>query len=254
MGGFHPTLATEECAAQADAVVVGDAEGLWPQVVEDARQGRLQPVYRQSSLPPLGGVLPDRSLFRGKSYAPVALVQYGRGCRYHCEFCSIRSFYGGRLRQRPLPEFVREIEGLGRRHLMVVDDNLFSDREHALAFCRALAPLRVTWSCQISIDVAADPALMRWLERSGCTTAVIGFESLDPANLVQMRKGWNLKHGGYAEALRVFHQAGLMIYGTFLFGYDHDRPDSFRRAVDFAVENRFFLANFNPLTPTPARP
>ena len=99
MGGYHPTFLPEEALQFADAVVVGDAEGIWPQVVEDARCGRLQPLYRQDEFPALAGSVPDRSIFRGKRYAPVTLVQYGRGCKYNCNFCSDPGFLWDKARQ-----------------------------------------------------------------------------------------------------------------------------------------------------------
>jgi radical SAM superfamily enzyme YgiQ (UPF0313 family) len=115
----------------------------------------------------------------------------------------------------------------------------------------ALIPLRVAWSCQVSIDIAHEPALVRLMARSGCLNALIGFESLNRDNLVQMRKAWNLKYHDYETSIEVFQKAGIMIYGTFVFGYDHDTTASFDEAVAFAIRNKFYLANFNPLTPTP---
>lgn len=254
MGGYHPTFLPDEAQDFADAVVEGDAEGVWPQVVDDARAGRLRRRYRQDGFQALGGSRPDRSIFAGKRYAPVTLVQYGRGCRYNCDFCSIRAFYGSSVRQRPVREVVEEIERVGRRHVFFVDDNIFVDVPKAKELFEALIPLRIVWSCQVSIDVARDPALVKLMQRSGCITAVVGFESLDLENLKQMKKGWNVAYGGYATPIGVLQDAGVMIYGTFVFGYDRDTPESFDRAVEFALRNRFYLANFNPLTPTPRAP
>jgi radical SAM superfamily enzyme YgiQ (UPF0313 family) len=254
MGGYHPTFLPEEALGHADAVVEGDAEGLWEQVLADARKGRLQRRYRRESFPPLGGTGPDRSVFQGKRYAPVTLVQYGRGCRYNCDFCSIRAFYGTSLRQRPVAEVVDEVARQRRRHVFFVDDNIFVDVPKAKELFRALIPLRIRWSCQVSIDVAHDRELLALMEKSGCLTAVVGFESLQAESLAQMKKGWNLRHGDYATSIRALQDAGIMIYGTFVFGYDSDRPDSFDRSVEFALRHRFYLANFNPLTPTPGAP
>jgi radical SAM superfamily enzyme YgiQ (UPF0313 family) len=92
---------------------------------------------------------------------------------------------------------------------------------------------------------------MRLLEKSGCTTAVVGFESLDAGNLQQMRKSWNLRAFDFDTAVRKFRDRGIMIYGSFVFGYDHDTADSFDRALEFALRSKFYLANFNPLTPMP---
>lgn len=251
VGGYHPTFLPDEALEHADAVVVGDAENVWPRVVDDARRGRLEPLYRQDDFPQLGGVIPDRSIFRGKRYAPLTLVQYGRGCRFNCNFCSIRAFYGDSLRQRPVSEVVDEIRRLGSRMVFLVDDNLFVDVAKATELFEALIPLKIRWTCQISIDIARDPKLVRLMQRSGCISALIGFESLNRENLVQMRKAWNVKYADYETSIRVLQDAGIMIYGTFVFGYDHDTVESFDAAVDFAIRNKFYLANFNPLTPTP---
>ena len=251
MGGYHPTFMPEEAAQFADAVVIGDAEGLWPQIVRDAQAGKLKKIYRQPDYPSLSGSGPDRRIFRGKRYAPAALVQYGRGCRFACEFCSIHAFYGSNLRQRPVREVVAEIEALRQKHIFLVDDNIFVDVPKAKELFQALIPLKIRWSCQISIDIARDDELMKLLEKSGCTTAVIGFESLNERNLAQMKKKWNLKHGDYATSVQKFRDHGVMIYGSFVFGYDYDTIDSFDISVDFAIRSKFYLANFNLLTPMP---
>ncbi len=251
MGGYHPTFLPDEAGQFADAVVIGDAEGLWPTIVDDARSGRLRSRYSQPDFPPLSGRQSDRSIFHGKRYAPVSLVQYGRGCRYNCNFCSIRAFYGANLRQRPVADVVAEIRRLRSRFVFLVDDNIFVDKAQAIELFEALIPLGIHWSCQVSIDIARDRELVRLMKRSGCINALVGFESLNPESLVQMRKSWNLKYGDYEDSLCVFQEAGIMIYGTFVFGYDHDTTESFDQAVDFAIRHKFYLANFNPLTPTP---
>lgn len=251
VGGYHPTFLPDEALHYADAVVVGDAEGLWEGVVEDTRRGRLRRLYRAAGQPALDGPSPDRRLYGGKRYAPISLVQYGRGCRYACDFCSIHAFYGTNLRQRPVRDVVAEIEALNARHVFLVDDNIFIDVPRAEELFRALVPLRVRWSCQVSIDVAANGPLLKLMERSGCLTAVVGFESLDERNLTQMRKRWNLRHGDYATSVRRLQDHGVMIYGTFVFGYDHDTPAVFDRSLEFALDSKFYLANFNPLTPMP---
>ena len=254
MGGYHPTLLPDEARRHADAIVLGDAEGAWERVVEDAARGQLQASYRSAGLGPLTGPMPDRGLYRDKRYVPISLFQYGRGCRFNCDFCSIRAFYGPSLRQRPVADLVAEIEAVGPRHVFFVDDNLFVDSGRARELFEALVPLRVRWSCQVSIDATRDPSLVRLMRRSGCLSALIGFESLDERNLQQMKKRWNLKWGDYATAIEVLREAGILVYGTFILGYDHDTPDAFDVTLDFALRHELFLANFNPLTPTPGTP
>jgi radical SAM superfamily enzyme YgiQ (UPF0313 family) len=254
MGGYHPTFLPDEALEHADAVVKGDAEGAWERVVADARAGRLQRLYENAEFPPLDGRLPDRSIFDGKSYSPIGLVQFGRGCRFNCTFCSIRAFYGNNLRQRPIDDVIEDIRQSGRRHIFLVDDNLFVDRDTAYALFEALVPLNISWSCQVSIDIARDAELVHLMRRSGCISALIGFESLNQDSLRQLKKQWNTKWQSYDDAIDIFRQAGIMLYGTFIFGCDNDSPDAFGETVAFALRNKFVLANFNPLTPTPGAP
>lgn len=251
MGGHHPSMLPDEALLHADAVVVGDAEGAWETVLADAAAGRLQRLYRSK---PGGGGPPvyDRSIFSGKRYAPISLVQVGRGCRFNCDFCSIHAFYGTYRDQRDPADVVAELRTLPRRRLVFfVDDNLYGNRDDLERLLRALIPLRRRWCCQITIDVARDDALLDLMARAGCALALIGFESLDPDSLMQMRKKWNHVAGSYGDVIQRFHARGIMIYGTFVFGYDADQAASFDRAAAFARDQSLCIANFNPLTPMP---
>ena len=254
MGGYHPTLLPGEALQHADALVLGDAEGVGPELLDDARRGRLRRVYRRRRWPSLAGSRADRTLYDGKRYAPVSLVQFGRGCRYACDFCSIHAFYGAAVRCRPVPEVVAEIERLESGLVFFVDDNLFADAEQAKRLCAALVGRRVRWACQCSLDAVDDRQLVRLMAASGCVLALIGFESLDPGNLRQMGKGWHLRRLTYERAIGRLRDAGIMVYGTFVFGYDGDTAAAFDRTLDFALRHKLCLANFNPLTPTPGAP
>jgi len=251
MGGHHPSMLPEESAQYADTVVVGDAEGAWETVIADAAAGRLQRLYR--SQPGRGGAPAyDRGIYGGRRYAPISLVQVGRGCRFACDFCSIHAFYGTYRDQRDPADIVAEMRALPRgRMVFFVDDNLYWRRDAFEKLMRALIPLKMRWCCQITIDVARDDALLDLMAAAGCALALIGFESLDRDSLVQMRKKWNGVAGGYDDVIRRFHARGIMIYGTFVFGYDADTSASFDRAAAFARERALAIANFNPLTPMP---
>ena len=216
MGGYHPTFLPDEALEHADAVVKGDAEDVWERVVEDARENSLRPVYESAEFPSLDNCMPDRSIFAGKNYGPMGLVQFSRGCRFNCSFCSIRAFYGNSLRQRPVEDVVEDIRRSGRRHIFLVDDNLFVDVETTRALFEALVPLNISWSCQVSIDIARDPELVQLMRRSGCISALIGFESLDIDSLRELKKHWNTKWQSYDDAIGVFRNAGSMLYGTCL--------------------------------------
>lgn len=259
MGGYHPSLLPEEVANHCDAVCIGDAEGLWETILTDAERGRLKARYQRDSLPALDeGPLPDRSIFIGKPYGMAFPLQFGRGCRYNCDFCSIRALYGNNVRYRPIESVLAEIppraSAVGKRLLVIVDDNLFTRPALAAELCDALAPRGWHWACQTSIEVAHDTALLRQMAASGCVAVMMGFESLAVENLVAMNKSWNLSRGDYARAVANLQRHGIMLYGSFVFGYDHDTPAVFSQTVEFAIENRLTLANFNLLTPTPGTP
>jgi radical SAM superfamily enzyme YgiQ (UPF0313 family) len=252
MGGYHPTFLPDEALLHADAVVTGDAEGSWEQLLLDAEVDCLQRLYVGDNNASLTDFRIDRSIYAGKRYAPIELVQYGRGCRFACDFCSIHTFYGTSVRVRPAERLARELETINRKRLLFfVDDNLFSNIEDLNALLTMLKPMKLRWSCQISIDVARDPAMLDKLAEAGCSYVLIGFESLVRENLLQMGKRWNNVAGSYKHVIDELHQRGIGIYGTFVFGYDYDTPDTMARSVDFAIESRLEIANFNPLTPTP---
>jgi radical SAM superfamily enzyme YgiQ (UPF0313 family) len=254
MGGYHATLLPDEVQREADAVVIGDAEPVWDQVLDDARNHRLQPLYDGLSRRVLSGLKPRRELFAGKPYQNITLVEFARGCNFKCDFCSITAFHGASQNHRPPREVAEEMVATGSRRFFIVDDNIVSQPSHARALCRELIPLKVRWVGQASIHISQDGELLDLMVESGCLGVLIGMESLDPANLRDMGKGWNLGGGGYEESLRRFREHGLAVYGTFVLGYDYDTRELIQRSVDFAREHQLFLAAFNHLVPFPGTP
>lgn len=254
MGGFHPTMLPDEAAEHADAVLLGDAEDTWPKAVADLQAGCLQGRYVSRRDTDLSALVYDYRAFRGLRYLPVGMVQFGRGCKFSCDFCSIHAFYGGSVRMRPLQNIIEDIRKLRQPYLFFIDDNLFSDEDSAIELFKALIPLRKKWVCQISMDAARRPELLRLMRQSGCRMVIIGFESLDPENLRQMGKGVNHGAADYETVIRNIYDAGMMIYGTFVIGYDADTPATAESLMRFALRHKFAIANFNPLMPMPGTP
>lgn len=254
MGGYHPTLCPEDAAPHADAVVRGPAEPSWARVLDDAAAGGLKPLYVAEGPGFLPGLRTDRALWAGRPYTPLSLVETSRGCRFSCEFCSVTALNRGRFEARPVAEVVDELRALGRREVFFVDDNLLADLARARELLRAIRPLGLRWMGQLSVEAARHPDLVDLLRGSGCIGVLIGFESLEQANLAQMGKSVNSAYGDPGKAVEVLRAAGIVVYGTFVFGYDHDGPDSWDRTLAFARKHRLFFTAFNHLVPFPGTP
>jgi radical SAM superfamily enzyme YgiQ (UPF0313 family) len=255
MGGMHASLIPDEVAEHADAVYTGDGEELWSQVVSDAHEGRLRPRYAGTFGVPQSRVLPRRDLYVGKHYLPVSLLQFGRGCRFNCEFCAVSKYFGHCNFTRPVAEVVAEISAQSRRDLFFVDDNFVSNPEAAKELLRALIPLKVRWVSQVSIEHTRDAEMMDLLVKSGCMGNVIGFESLDLENLRQMRKAANLTaFDGYADAVATLREHHLQTWAAFALGYDHDTVESILKTCEWGISNHFTFAAFNVLMPYPSTP
>ncbi|HYR28427.1 MAG TPA: radical SAM protein, partial [Thermoanaerobaculia bacterium] len=254
MGGFHPTLVPDETLEYAESIVIGEAESVWPRIIDDFRNGRLQRVYRSPGRPPLGGLRPDRSIFEGKRYLPVGLVEAGRGCHFNCEFCAIQTYFKNTQTRRPVEDIIDEIKRVKKPLIFFVDDNITSNMEQAKEFFRALIPLKIRWVSQASINAAHDEEFLRLIKASGCQGILIGFETLNPDNLKKMRKSFNLMKGGYERALANLRRHEIRVYATFILGYDEDGGDTLATTLAFAERHRFYIVAFNHLTPFPGTP
>ncbi len=256
MGGFHPTLVPQEAERYAEAIVIGEAEGVWMRVIDDLRHGTLQKRYQSDVRPLLQRNFIDRTIFEGKSYLPIRLIESGRGCRFPCTFCAIQSFFERTYRARAFENVVEEILSLkdSTKLFFFIDDNFAADIEAAKDLLRALIPLNIRWVTQMSINAAHDEEFLQLLVLSGCKLVLIGFESMEEKNLRQMRKSFNTMNGGYLRALANLHRHKIGVYGTFVFGFDHDTSQSFDNALRFAIEQNLYIAAFNHLTPFPGTP
>jgi len=260
LGGVHTTLLPEESAAHADSIFLGDGEFGWPDAVEDARRGQLKPRYEApAGIAQIGGVQPRRDLFEGKGYLPMTLMQYSRGCRFACDFCAISSYFKRQHYIRPTRDILAEIESQAEegRAIFFVDDNFLSDHEAAKKFLRELVPLKIHWVSQASIDMTRDLELMALLKESGCLGNVIGFESINPDSIRQMKKAPNVSRGGwdqYQKHVDILRAHNLLTWASFSLGHDHDTPESIRETYDFAMHHRFTFAAFNILMPYPSTP
>jgi len=255
LGGMHPSALPEEAAKHADCVVVGEAEGVWEQVLEDIQAGRARKIYRSKERPSLAGLpIPRRDLFDPRKYYTTSTIQTSRGCPYSCSFCSVTRFFGRTYRTRPIADILREIETLKDRIVLFVDDNIVGNPAHARELFRALIPYRLRWIGQSSINIAWDQELLALAAKSGCMGLFIGFESLAAENLKKVGKGLLNRVDSFLKAIKRIHSHGIGIEGAFIFGFDQDDEGVFARTVEFAKKARLAAAQFGILTPFPGTP
>lgn len=252
MGGYHATLVPDEVEQHADAVVIGNAEQEWEGILEDARHQRLRRRYYCKST--FSGALPDKTLFAGKKYLPINLIETGRGCPFHCEFCAISSYYKSCYTARNVRDIAAEVEQGRYRFNFFVDDNIVAQPGFLKQLCREITPLKTKWASQGTLTMAADRDLLKAMKKSGCEVILIGFESLEVENLKQMNKDWSINVGKRDELVKAIHDAGISIYATFVFGFDYDTPDTVKQALAFSQKHGFFFAAFNHLLPFPGTP
>ena len=251
MGGYHPTMAPDDARPHADILVRGNADFVWETVLQDIEGGRAKNEYAGPS--GFGYRLPDRGIYAGKAarYLPVGLVEIGRGCRFDCAFCSIRTYYGGKYLHRDIPDIVEDIRLSGSKLFFFVDDSIFSDKDFAKELFRQVAKLGIRWTTQVTLDIARDEELLRLMAQSGCVMILIGFESIDPENLRQMNKEWSSKLGERDELVERVHRSGISVYASFVFGFDHDDEGNFRGILAFCGKHAFFIAAYNHLLAFP---
>jgi radical SAM superfamily enzyme YgiQ (UPF0313 family) len=251
-GGFHPTFMPEEAIRHADAVCVGEAEGVVPRMMDDFAAGALKPFYRSQPVDLAGLSRPAPSLIRKQHYAPADVLQATRGCNYPCSFCSVAAFHHRHFRTRPVGEVIDELKSLGR-YVLFMDDNIMGDREFARQLFAAMIPLGKRWFSQCGIGIADDEELLSLASRSGCQGLFVGFESLSQAELRSWQKRPNLGKD-YLAVVRRLHSAGIAVCAGFVFGGDDDAPDAFERTLEFLLEANVETLQATRLTPFPGTP
>ncbi|HPJ38796.1 MAG TPA: radical SAM protein [Spirochaetota bacterium] len=250
LGGIHPTLLPEEAARHADAVVTGEAEEVWEDIIHDAESGNLQPFYSRNNIP-LDRYIPVTSL-QTIEKGPFSLlpVQTTRGCPYDCEFCSVSKIYGRTIRHAPVENVVRYIEESGGSSFIFLDDNIIGDRRYARELFQALQPLKIRWVGQAPVSLADDPELMKLAVQSGCVSILFGLESVSPRTLKRFRKSYT-DLGKISEAIKKIHGSGIHFHASMVFGFDEDDRAIFPETLEFLIRNRVACASFNILTPYP---
>jgi radical SAM superfamily enzyme YgiQ (UPF0313 family) len=283
LGGVHPTYCPDEALRYSDAIVCGEAEDLWPQVVADFKAGSMKRMYKMDQFPALDNyVSPRVELLSPDAYMTRQCSFTTRGCHFDCEFCSVSPFNGKTTRRRPVPEVVKELTQVkqwirselveriandslwqafvtGLRIRVGIEDGTifaFVDDLHNSnrAYCRelwaALKPLNIKWGCQSTLFLGDDEEMVKLAADSGCVSVFVGMESLDEDCLEETNKPFN-RVQKFSDEIKMFHDNGIMVNPGIVFGFDNDDESVFERAVEFLTKNQVELAYFNVLTPLP---
>ncbi|MDD5676500.1 MAG: radical SAM protein [Kiritimatiellae bacterium] len=254
-GGYHPTLMTAETLPHFDAVVVGDAENLWPQAIRDAERGMLKHVYRHAVLPDLTNTpAPRRDLTQqsARHYATTAAVQAGRGCRHGCRYCSVTAFNDRTYRTRPIDNVLAELSHIDRDFIFV-DDNIIADRDYAKRLFLGMIAMKKSWVSQCSLEIADDPELLCLARKAGCRGLFIGIETTNADNLATVGKDFNDSHG-YLKRIANIRQQGIAIIAGIIVGMDGDDRRVFSETLSFLQRAGIDALQLNILTPLPGTP
>lgn len=263
LGGIHASMMPEEALKYANSVVIGEAEALWPSVLDDFLKGELKQIYKSSSYPSLQNmVIPRRDIF-GNKYL-FDSIQTSRGCPFSCDFCSVPYFNGRAYRLRPVEEVIEELKTIKKRFVFFADDNIvgFSkeNEERAIDLFEGIlrCGIKKYWISQASVNVAKNEYMLKIMRRSGCLGLLMGFESLDRAILQTSGKSQNLGDGErpakfYEEVVRTLHRNGIAVDGYFFYGYE-DTKDSIYESLRYLLSSRIDIMNTPILVPTPGTP
>lgn len=258
IGGCHASMEPDETIKHADAVAIGEAEVLLPEIISDFEKGQLAPFYKvsESERPSLDNQpVPRFNVLKLESYFNPT-IQTMRGCPMGCEFCTVRVHWGAKYRYKPIEKAITEIkllkEQFGRNtFIMIVDDDIAANTTRSKELFKALIPLKIQWMSQGSMAMAKDEEYLDLMVKSGGTRIIMGFESISAENLKNMRKNPANKLNDFSDNIRKIQSYGVAIIGAFVFGFDGDDTTCFDNTANFIIENGIGLPQLFCLTPFP---
>ena len=255
MGGMHPSSMPDEALQHCDAVVIGEAEGIFERILDDFDNSRMRGIYRGEQVDMASIPRPRLDLLQRKSRKVLQSVQATRGCPHHCSFCSVTPFFGHKYRMRPVSLVIDDIramlETVNTHTIFFVDDNIAGVPDYAKELFRALIPLNIKWGSFASVAMTRDRELLALARDSGCIELFVGFESLEQQNLDMSEKKW-VRTDRMQEYVKIFHDYGIIVEAAFIFGHDHDKKDIFAKTVDFVQTTGIQVPVFGIMTPYPA--
>lgn len=255
MGGFHCSLYPEEAIERCDAVVVGEAEEVWPRVWADFLAGKMKGVYRSERHPDLAGMpAPRYDLLNRQGYSLLSYpVQTTRGCPKRCEFCSVHRFFGGSYRHRPIDEVIRDVKATRSPYIFFIDDNIAADKTYTMELLAAIKPLGIVWGSQCNLFSCEDDEFLQAAADSGCLSLFLGVESVEQESLQSAKKAFNHIED-YGRLLKKIMDTGISPIVSMIAGMDGDTVETFDKTYEFLMENKVPIAYSFILCPAPGTP
>ncbi len=256
IGGVHASMLPEEAGQYVDTVVVGEAESTWPQFIQDFENGRPERIYREDRTAHAKISAARHDLFHPKYVFDS--IQTARGCPMDCDFCSVSAFNGRRYRQRDVEDVLEELEGISRRFIYFVDDNLYGyggrATERAISLFTGIVRrgIRKQWFSQASVNFSDDDAVLERAAKSGCRMILLGVEAETDSALEDAGKTLNRRYlNHYEEVFRRINSHGIAVYGSFIFGLERDTPESLRQRSKFIRDSAVDAMQITLMTPLP---
>ncbi len=223
MGGPHVASLPHEASEFCDSVVLGEAEGVWGEVIHDYENDRLKPIYHG-----VGTEEQYQKVHRYLLQAPLPEVkdylETNRGCKFHCYFCAVYNIYEGRTYQKPVSEVIELVQRLRPRYkyFHFLDSNIYTNPAYVKELFEALIPLKIVWTGHCSIDIAANPEILSLAKKSGCIGILVGYEIRHSSP--EKNQGGKLGMAEkYLEYTRIVKKAGINVKGHYIFGFDSDK-------------------------------
>jgi radical SAM superfamily enzyme YgiQ (UPF0313 family) len=261
LGGLHVTAVAEEAGRHADAVVIGEGEPVWLDVLRDAEAGCLKRTYRaRGDFDLADSPIPAFELLDPARYNRL-VVQTSRGCPLRCEFCASSILLTRRYKQKPIEKVLAEIDHIRsfwrRPFIEFGDDNAFVNRRYWKQLLPELAKRKIRWFAETDLSVHEDAELLQLMRASGCAEVLIGFESPGEWGLrgLELKRDWKLTRWRESkEAVRRIQSSGIRVNGCFILGLDGQGPEIFDRVLEFAMETELYDVQITVQTPFPGTP
>lgn len=251
LGGIHPTTLPNEAIQYADSVVIGEAENVWANAVNDLKNNKLKRFYKDEFPILESAVIPRRDLIKRRSgRIKIAPIETTRGCPYNCDFCSVTKFFGPRLRHKPIEDIMKDISTIDEKNLLFLDDNIVGDGKYARELFGELKHMRKKWVGQSAINIVKNRELLRLAADSGCCGLFIGLESISAKGMSRYKKNLKTKKE-ISDAIKILQDLGILMLPSIIFGFDSDEPSIFKETVEFLIKCNVAFAQFVLLTPFP---